>query len=103
MDRDADGLYELSNDASLSAANECIGIAGHGEFLPNDGSIVSTPLDTGLLAIVGAANYTVLQHGVAGLKKTTALEYATKGVRVYGCTGVRVYGCTGVRDMPRLS
>lgn len=46
------------------------------------GAVVNTASEAGLVGMGGLANYSASKHGVVGLTKTVALEYATRGVRV---------------------
>lgn len=80
-------------DYSVEGWNQVIGINLSGVFygmkyqIPamlktGGGAIVNVASILGQVAFAGAPAYTAAKHGVVGLTKCTAIEYATQGIRV---------------------
>ncbi|MFC4359920.1 SDR family NAD(P)-dependent oxidoreductase [Halobium salinum] len=64
-------------------------------LLERGGAVVNVASVAGLVGFEGIAPYVASKHGVVGLTRTTALEYATEGVRVNAV-------CPGVVDTPMV-
>lgn len=111
------GLDFLVNNAGVEGANaptgeqetmdwnRVLGINLSGAFygtkhalphlLDGGGAVVNVASVAGLVGFEGIAPYVASKHGLVGLTKTTALEYATEGVRVNAV-------CPGVVDTPMV-
>lgn len=84
---DLTGMF-LSLKAELPAM-----VAGGG------GAIVNLSSANGVVGVPGIAAYTCAKHGVVGLTRSAALEYASKGVRV-NCIGPGYVSTPRMNMMP---
>jgi len=50
--------------------------------LQNSGSIINTSSGAGVVAAPGLPHYTAAKHGILGLTKCAAQEFAARGIRV---------------------
>jgi NAD(P)-dependent dehydrogenase (short-subunit alcohol dehydrogenase family) len=64
------------------------------------GAIVNLSSANGVVGVAGISAYTTAKHGVIGLTKTAALEYAGKGVRV-NCIGPGYVATPRMQQMPQ--
>lgn len=62
---------------------------------PGGGAIVNCASVAGLVGFAGLPAYTASKHGVVGLTRTAALEYATHGIRINAV-------CPGAIETPML-
>jgi NAD(P)-dependent dehydrogenase (short-subunit alcohol dehydrogenase family) len=88
-----EGHMATTPDCSIENWNRVIAINLTGVFLcmkyeiplmlrHGGGSIVNTSSGAGLVGLAGAPAYVAAKHGVSGLTKAAALEFAQKGIRV---------------------
>jgi NAD(P)-dependent dehydrogenase (short-subunit alcohol dehydrogenase family) len=90
------GVHHLLHETSDEDFDRVIAVNLRGTFLgmkhqitqmltqpmPRRGAIVNTSSNAGLMAVARLGAYTASKHGIIGLTKTGAVEYANDGIRV---------------------
>jgi NAD(P)-dependent dehydrogenase (short-subunit alcohol dehydrogenase family) len=90
------GVHRLLHETSDEDFDRVIAVNLRGTFLglkhqirqllanpgPNRGAVVNTSSNAGLRAVTMLSAYTASKHGILGLTKNAAVEYADDGIRV---------------------
>ena len=87
------GVHRLFHETSDEDFDRIIAVNLRGTFLgmkhqiaemlsAGGGAIVNTSSNAGLMAVIGLSAYTASKHGILGLTKNAAVEYANDGIRV---------------------
>ena len=73
--------WDLVMDINLKGAFNCIKTAVRPMMKQKSGSIINIASVSGVMGNAGQANYSASKAGLIGLTKTTAKEFAKKGIR----------------------
>lgn len=81
MLRMSEEAWDLVLDINLKGAFNCTKTVGRTMLKQKSGSIINIASVVGVMGNAGQANYSASKAGLIGLTKTTAKEFARKGVR----------------------
>ena len=77
-----DVVYAIVKSAKVQNYRLCMKYEIPQMLKQGGGAIVSTASVAGLVGLAGRSAYVASKHGVVGITRTAALEYAQQGIRV---------------------